>query len=251
MSALLQSMALAAETTGSSLRDRPLPVRGRDFAALRAAFEAVDAPATALLREHLPHRPGAAWADEFDAVPGTGEVWVVDAVDGAVQYLQGLPQWCVSVALVRDGEPVAAVLHAPASGETFTAERGGGARLNGAPCAPSGRDDPRAALVATSQPPFDAARPAEAGRSLTAVLPHVAAVRNLGATSWQLADVAAGRLDGFWQHGRDDANLLPGVLIAREAGVRVTGLAGAPWRAGETGVLAAPAQLHPKLLALL
>ncbi len=118
-------------------------------------------------------RPGATWADEFDDLPG-GEVWVVDALDGAVQLLQGLPQYCLTVTLVRDGEPELAVLHSPWLNETYAAKRGEGAKRNGIPIEPSRK---KSLDVATSQPPFVGKQPGvaeAAGRSLTAVLGEVA-----------------------------------------------------------------------------
>src|SRR4051794_31125501 len=114
---LLAPMAAAAHEVGQlvSAAERPEPATTvEDFI---EAFGALEAPALAVMRRHLDAlRPGVAWAEELDALagpPSDGEVWVVDLIDGAVQFLQGLPQYCVSLALVRDGEPVAAALHAP------------------------------------------------------------------------------------------------------------------------------------------
>ncbi|MGW3247419.1 inositol monophosphatase family protein [Streptomyces sp. NPDC001070] len=253
--AVLPVLADAAREAGALLLRASRPAPAVDLAGFRRALDAIEAPLVAVLRERLDAlRPGVPWAAELDErVPDRGEVWVVDAIDGAVQYLQGLPQFCVNLALVRDGEPVAAALHAPLLGETCTAAAGEGAARDGVRISPSMKTDPAAAVLATSHPPFLAARePGLAeptGRALAAVLPHVGAVRNLGPTSWQLADVAAGRLDGFWQLGRDDANLLGGVLIAREAGAVATDLHGLPWRAGATSVLVAGPGLHGRLLA--
>ncbi|WP_030677258.1 inositol monophosphatase family protein [Streptomyces rimosus] len=233
---------------------------------LATAYLAVEGPAVAVMRRHLDALlPGVPWAEELhgerslgsgaDAgLPAVGDAWMVDVIDGAVQYMQGLPQFCVSLALVRDGEPVAAALHAPLLGETYLAAAGHGATRNGEPIAPSQRTRLEAALVGTSHPPFIAEQPtaaAAAGRSLAAVLPAVSAVRNLGPTSWQIADTAAGRLDAFWEYGRDDANLLPGALVAREAGAVVTDAEGRPWRTGAAGFLVAPHGLHGALLGLL
>ncbi|MGV9275566.1 inositol monophosphatase family protein [Streptomyces griseosporeus] len=260
---LLTGMTAAAQEAGELLRSdlpaaAPRPASAGTFAEFAAAFEAAEAAPAALLRRRLERlRPGVGWADELDSLavlPAEGERWIVDVIDGAVQFLQGLPQFCVSLALVRDGEPVAAVLHAPLLGETYRAARGYGATLDGRPLVPSGKAEPAAAVVATSQPPFPGRQPGvaeEAGRALTAVLPHVAAVRNLGPTSWQIADTAAGRLDAFWEFGLDDTNLLPGALIAREAGAVVTDMEGRPWAAGADGFLAAGPALHGRLLEVL
>ncbi|NBM15766.1 inositol monophosphatase [Streptomyces sp. GC420] len=248
-------MTEAAHAVGVLLRALDLPSGpARDRDELLHRFAAVDEPALALLRERLgPLLPGAVWADELDVrLPEHGEMWVADAVDGAVQLLQGLPQWCVSLTLVRERRAVATVLHNPLLGETCTAAFGGGARRDGRLMRPSVKRSLDAALLGTSQPPGVAREPEAvrgAGRSLSALLPKVGAVRNLGATSWQIADTAAGRLDGFWQYGTDDANLMGPALIAAEAGLAVTDLAGRPWRAGADGFLAAPRPLHSLVLA--
>ncbi|PWI42723.1 inositol monophosphatase [Streptomyces sp. ICBB 8177] len=250
---LLAPMTALARRVGRGLVGRPLPEPRRTPAELVAAFAAVDAPVSAQLREELSElRPVAAWAEELRTeLPVTGEAWVVDALDGAVQYLHGMPHWCVSLALVRDRVPVAAVLYAPYLDETYAAALGHGTTRDGVPVTPSAKTDPAGALLAFAHPPFVAGQPAaitRAGRALSAVLPVVGAVRNLGATSWQIADVAAGRLDGFVSFGVDDGNLLGAALLAREAGVRVTDTTGRPWRAGADGFLAAAPWLHGRLL---
>ncbi|WP_261399081.1 inositol monophosphatase family protein [Streptomyces misionensis] len=228
------------------------------FDGFARAWRELEAPVVAVLRDRLSAlRPHAGWTEELEglaALPADGEVWCVDVVDGAVQFIQGLPQFCVSLALVRDGRPTAAVLHAPLFGETYLAAHGHGATRDDRPVRPSAKTDTAATIVATSQPPLIARQPEaahEAGRSLTAVLPRVGAVRNLGPTSWQIADAAAGRLDAFWQYGRDDTNLLAGALIAEEAGAVVTDMNGEPWSAGADGILVASGHLHGRLLGIL
>lgn len=175
----------------------------------------------ALLRTRLEAaRPGVPWAEEIETdLPETGECWVVDPLDGAVQYLQGLPQWSISVALIRDGRPVLAVLHSAVLGQTYTAVRGRGAFLDAVPIAPSAKTILPLALVATSQPPFVAGQLGATegtARALARVLPAVGVVRNLGPTSWQIADVASGRIDAFYEYGHDAGNLLAASLVADE-----------------------------------
>ncbi|MFD7641035.1 inositol monophosphatase family protein [Kitasatospora sp. NPDC059795] len=221
-----------------------------------AAFEAIDRPAGELLRERLTAlRPGAGWLDDEWAqdVPRDGEWWLCDATDGAVQYLSALPQWALTATLLRDGQPVLAVVHAPLAGTTHTATAGGGTRLNGRRCAPRPRTL-AAAVAATSQPPLIARDPRAlhaAGASLTAVLPHVLAVRNLGPTSLQIAQVASGHLALFWQYGPDPANLLPGALLAAEAGAAVTDAEGRPWTPAAPSFVAAAPGVHAELLDVL
>lgn len=238
--------ALAADVRGP---ERP----PASFEELRAVFSAIDDPLAANLRAALTDLRPAAWADEFDDLPG-GEVWVVDALDGAVQLLQGLPQYCLTVTLVRDGDPELAVLHSPWLKETYAARRGAGATRNGEPIKPSRKKALEAAVAATSQPPFVTEQPGvaeAAGTSLTAVLEQAAAVRNLGPTSWQVADVAAGRLDFFWQYGTDATNLAGAALVAREAGAVVTTADGAPWTPSAGSFLAAAPGLHAAAVGLL
>jgi myo-inositol-1(or 4)-monophosphatase len=236
-------------------RDRPVP--GSSRAETTAAFTALDEPASALLRERLSAlRPVAGWLEDEPAteVPVTGEWWLCDATDGAIQYLLGQPHWAVTATLLRDGAAVLAVVHAPLLGFTYTAVRGGGALLNGRPVSPSPREL-ATAVLATSQPPTVAGDPAalrRAGASLPAVLgAGVLAVRNLGPTALQVAQVGSGHLDAFWEYGCDATNLLAGALIATEAGATVTDTHGAAWTPAADGFLAAPAQQQAGLLAAL
>lgn len=230
----------------------PIP----NMAVFREEFAVMDAEVVAILRPALMAlRPDAAWIDELDA-EGTpeGAAWLVDPVDGAVQYMRGLPQWCISATLLSEGEPVLTVLHNPLLGETYSAARGEGAWRNGERISPSITETIDVALVATSQPPFAAQNPAAvalAGASLSRVLESVGAVRNLGPTSWQVADVAAGRLDAFWEFGEDRSNLLGSTLIAREAGACVIDPAGQPWSVNSSAVLVSTPGLHDQLAAVL
>ncbi|MFJ3726454.1 inositol monophosphatase family protein [Streptomyces sp. NPDC090045] len=236
---------VAARHTGSALG-------GLDVDGVIAVFRMVDAPASELLRERLSAlRPQARWApDEIGtAVASTGEQWVCDAVDGAVHFLQGLPYWGVTVTLVADGRPVLAVLDAPHLGFLYTAVEGGGAHLNGRLLSTSGKSL-AAALACTSQPPYNR-EPEKAGASLTAMLRHTLAVRNLGPTALQVAQVGSGHVDVFWEYGEDANNLLSGALIARESGALVTDAEGKAWTPASTSFVAAPAALHADVLRVL
>ncbi|HEV2636232.1 MAG TPA: inositol monophosphatase [Actinocrinis sp.] len=252
---LITQMAQTVQDAAALLPPRTESNAADTWPDVKVAFDAVERPLIALLRDRLERiRPGVEWADEFGSeLPGTGERWVVDPIDGAVQYLQGLPQWAVSVSLVRDGQPVAAALHSATFGQTYTATLGGGAFRNGAPIAPSTRTNLELALIGMSHPPFFAQQPdavAATGRAMPVLLPAAGPHRNLGPTSWQVADVASGRMDAFWQYGQDAGNLLGASLVAREAGATVTEITGRPWQAGSTSFLAAPASLHGQLLDL-
>ncbi|MFE2105260.1 inositol monophosphatase family protein [Kitasatospora sp. NPDC059463] len=255
---LLAGVEGAVRAVGAELAARrpqgPSPVS--TLAQARARFAALDGPASAELRARLgPLCPGAGWVDgELEGtVPAGGAWWLCDATDGAVQYLLGLPQWAVTATLLRDGAAVLAVVHAPQLGATYRAVRGGGAELDGRPIAAVERE--LAATVAgTSQPPLVSRDPValrRAGASLSAMAGAVPAVRNLGPTSLQVAQVGSGHLGLFWEFGPDAPNLLPGALIAAEAGATVTDAAGAAWTPVAGGFLAAAPGLHARALPLL
>jgi myo-inositol-1(or 4)-monophosphatase len=254
-SSTLSAMAEAATTAGSLMPDNPMPGQFDTWADFRAAFDRVDRPLSHSIGERLEAiRPGVRVLDEIDTRLPDGDAWVVDAVDGAIQYLQGLPQWSVSIGLVRNGTPELAALYSPFLGEVYTAARNGGAFRNGVPVTPSIKTDLGLTLVGMSQPPFPARQPeaiAATGRAMTALLPAVGAIRNLGPTSWQIADVASGRMDVFFEFGRDAVNLLAASLLVTEAGGMVTDAAGAPWVASSESFVAAPADLHHQIISLL
>ncbi|MFF1906814.1 inositol monophosphatase family protein [Kitasatospora sp. NPDC058218] len=256
---LLPGVEAAVREVGARLAAvRPAgPTPGRTVAEAMAHFAEVDGPAATHLRARLGElRPRAGrLTDELAGeVPAEGEWWLCDAVDGAVQYLLGQQQWAVTATLVRDGVAALAVVHTPElGGRTFRAVRGGGAELDGRPVAPPEREL-SAAVAGTGQPPLVAADPValrRAGESLTAVLGSVLAVRSLGPTSLQVAQVGSGQLGLFWEYGADAGNLLPGALIAAEAGATVTDAAGAAWTAGSDSFLAAAPGLHADLLEVL
>ncbi|MFE6869804.1 inositol monophosphatase family protein [Kitasatospora sp. NPDC057692] len=255
---LLAGVEAAVREVGARLAARrpagPIPAFTLEEATAR--FAALDGPAAAELRSRLAGlRPQAGWVGgELEgAVPAEGEWWLCDAVDGAVQFLLALPQWAVTATLVRDGAAVLAVVHAPQLGATYRAVRGGGAELDGRPIAAVERE--LAATVAgTGQPPLVARDPValrRAGASLSAVAGAVLAVRNLGPTSLQVAQVGSGHLGLFWEFGPDAPNLLPGALVAAEAGAAVTDAAGAAWTPAADGFLAAAPGLHARALPLL
>lgn len=248
---LPEVVRIAREAGAFAQQHRPTDV-GADMASLMGVFARVDEPAGALLRDRLAKlRPQAMWnEDEIGTtVAEHGEAWVCDAVDGAVQYLRHLPYWGVSIALVADGEPVLAVLWAPELGMLYTAVKGRGAHLNGRRITVPARELP-AALACTSRPPFNP-EPERAGSSLTAMLRHALAVRNLGPTALQVAQVGSGQVDVFWEYGRDANNLLSGSLIAREGGALVTDVEGNPWTPASAGFLAAGSPLHARVREVL
>jgi myo-inositol-1(or 4)-monophosphatase len=175
--------------------------------------------------------------EEGSASAGTSGVrWVLDPVDGTVNYLYDLPYWSVSVAAELDGEVVVGVVEVPRLGETYTAVRGGGAFRNGRPVRVSSCGDLPLALVATGFE-YDADERRRQAELLVEVLPRVRDIRRYGAASVDLCAVACGRVDAFYERGLHAWDLAAGGLVASEAGARVEGLHGAP--ASERLVLAA------------
>lgn len=153
----------------------------------------------------------------------SGVTWIVDPLDGTINYLWGVPQWCVSIAAADAAGAVVGVVHDPGRGETFTARRGAGAWLDGRRLvAASGRPLAQA-LVGTGFSYRAAERAVQAAR-LARVLPAVRDVRRFGSAALDLAWVAAGRLDGYYETGLNPWDRAAGELVAREAGAVVEDL---------------------------
>ncbi len=148
-----------------------------------------------------------------------GYRWIVDPLDGTTNYLKGVPHWAISIALCHGNEPVAALIFDPMKAETFSAERGKGAYLNGMPIKISEGVDLNAALLATGVP--NGGRSMYLGhclRDLDALMPQTAGIRRFGAAALDLAYVAAGRLDAYWERNLGPWDIAAGALIVREAG---------------------------------
>ena len=160
--------------------------------------------------------------------PGTSGVrWVLDPIDGTVNYLYGLPQWAVSIGVEEGGTAVAGVVYDPAKDELFRAVLGAGAELAGTTLRCTGVTDLSMALVATGFG-YDARRRAAQARVLPTLLPRVRDIRRNGAGALDLCAVAAGRVDAYYEQGLSPWDLCAGGLIAREAGATVAGLRGRP-----------------------
>lgn len=179
---------------------------------------------------------------------GSGVVWVVDPIDGTVNYLYGIPQYAVSIAAQVDGVVVAGVVHNPESRATWTARRGGGAFLDRKPIHVSGCDRLDQALVGTGFG-YDAARRAGQARVLLEVLPAARDIRRAGSAALDLCAVGSGWLDAFYERGLAAWDLAAGALIAAEAGAVVSGLHGR--EAGPDLVLAAAPGVSAELRQLL
>ncbi|MFN3278438.1 MAG: inositol monophosphatase family protein [Paracoccus hibiscisoli] len=211
-----------------------------------------DHRAEALLRDRLlGANPEDGWLGEETEGRAGRRRWIVDPLDGTTNFLRGIAHWAVSIALEQDGRLVLGVVHDPLKDETFSAVTGGGLRLNGTalvPAAPAGFD---AALFGTGLPFGSMPHIDDHAADLARVLPGTAGVRRMGAAALDLAYVAAGRLDGFWERRLRPWDIAAGLVLMREAGIRTEG-----WtpdeRPEDTGtVIAAPPALFDRLAATL
>jgi myo-inositol-1(or 4)-monophosphatase len=174
----------------------------------------------------------------------SGRRWVVDPLDGTVNYLYGFPAWCVSVALQDEAGSAVGVVHDPLRGETFRAVRGGGCELNGSAVRVLESDDLSRALIATGFA-YDPERRAAQAEVVRRVLPRVRDIRRAGAAALDLSWVAAGRVDGYWERGGHPWDWAAGRLLVEEAGGAVAELPGEP-----AGLVAASPALLPALADL-
>jgi myo-inositol-1(or 4)-monophosphatase len=243
----------AAELAYAGRRDG-VSVAGTKSSASDVVTE-MDRRSEALLVDRiLSARPddGLLGEEGADHVGETGIRWVLDPIDGTVNYLYGNPSWAVSVAAEIDGMTVVGVVAAPALCETYVAVQGRGAQLHDEHGTHRLRvNDPvdlPSALVATGFGYTVERRQAQA-RVVQQVVPRVRDIRRGGACSVDLCFLAAGRLDGYYERGPHSWDLAAGGLIAQEAGARVEGLHGAP--AGEELIIAAGPHLFRSLHDLL
>lgn len=200
-----------------------------------------------LIRER---HPGVAILAEEEAgaypppAARSGVLWVVDPLDGTTNYIHGIPHVAVSVAALVDGLPVAGVVRDVTRGEEFHAVRGGGAWLEGAPLTVSQRQDPADSLLLTGFPFRDKGRIGPYLELFRDLFMEVAGVRRAGAAALDLAYVAAGRAEGFWEMGLMPWDLAAGILLVEEAGGRVSDFAGGGETLWRGDVVAAAPALH-------
>lgn len=195
---------------------------------------AIDRSCEALIRDRiLTSRPTDGFVGEEgrDVAGTSGVEWVVDPIDGTVNYVYGLPRYAVAIAARRDGIDEVAVVINVATGETYEAQRGAGAwrtdgaesvRLTGPPDVPIDQ-----MLVATGFNYVAEVRERQAA-AVARLLPFVRDIRRIGAAALDFTDLAAGRLDAYVEQGLKPWDIAAGALIAREAGLIVTGLQGIP-----------------------
>ncbi|MBI2774166.1 MAG: inositol monophosphatase [Chloroflexi bacterium] len=248
----------AAEAAGRELLRRwEMPISGRSSKSsttdeVSDADRAAETIVVAALRGAYPD--DAIVSEEGGGARGTsGRRWLVDPLDGTINYLYRIPQWAVSIARVDSGGPLIGVVHAPAAGETFYAVRGEGAWLRDARgvarrLAVTGLNDLSRALVADGFS-YSADERREQARREVGILPRIRDVRRLGSAALDLAFVASGRLDAYAEAGGNEWDWAAGRLLVTEAGGRLSEAPGV--RAGLSTLIASGPGIHQALLDLM
>ena len=177
--------------------------------------------------------------------------WIVDPLDGTSNFLHGIPQFAISIALEREGTIVAGVTYNPANDELFTAERGKGAFLDGHRLRVAGRQRLVDAVIACGLPHHGKGDLALFRAEFAAIQDKIAGLRRFGAAALDLAWVAAGRLDGYWERDISPWDMAAGLLLVREAGGFVTDLDGGDAMLAKGNILAGNETMHRELLRLL
>jgi myo-inositol-1(or 4)-monophosphatase len=248
---LLQLAAAVAHEAGAGLRE----TFGRALATSAKStptdlVSEADLATEQLIRARLEQaRPDdAIMGEEGDDRPGTsGLRWVVDPLDGTVNFLFGIPVWCVSIACEDSGGALAGVVFDPLREETWAATRDGPATMNGAPISARDRRELGTAMVATGFG-YDAAVRESQARVVARLLPRVRDVRRLGAAALDLAWAAGGRFDAYYERGVKHWDVAAGALICARAGLAVRELPPAP--PADSGLLVAPPAIVDELAAL-
>ena len=216
---------------------------------------AADRKAEETLRDALMKaRPGYSLVlEENGIIEGTDKshTWHVDPLDGTSNFLHGVPHFAISVGLEREGQIVAGVIFDPIKDELFVAERGKGAYLNNRRLRVSGRQDMADALIGYGTPYLGRGSHPRLLRELGAVMAVAGGTRRMGSAALDLAYVACGRLDGYWERDLQTYDFAAGVILVREAGGYVTSADGAAEPLAARSVASGNEVLHRELLALL
>ncbi|MBV8059934.1 MAG: inositol monophosphatase [Alphaproteobacteria bacterium] len=258
-SALLNVMVKAADKAAKSLK--------RDFGEVEhlqisrkgpADFvSTADMQAQRILREELGKaRPNFGFlAEEKDSAPdtsGKSERWIIDPLDGTTNFLHAVPHWAISIAAEREGEVIAGVVYDAAKDEMFVAEKGVGAYLNNKRLRVSSRSDLADCLIATGTPfKGTVARQPRYIEKLATIMSQVSGIRRFGSAALDLAYVAAGRFDGYWEEGLGTHDVAAGILLVKEAGGFVVPVDTTKQPVADGNIIATNQGIHATLVDLL
>jgi myo-inositol-1(or 4)-monophosphatase len=256
-SALMNVMVSAARKAGRAL--------ARDFGEVEHLQVSLKGPANfvtaadtraeeTLYAELSRARPGYGFLMEERGLvegPDKSHRWIIDPLDGTTNFLHGIPLFAISIALERDGEPVAGLIYNPASGETFTAEKGKGAFLDDRRIRVAARDSFEDCVVTTGIPHRGKPDHDRFLKECATVMANVAGVRRTGSAALDLAWVAAGRFDGYWERNLAPWDLAAGVVLVREAGGFVSDTEGGQTMLKSGSILAGNEAAHRGLRSLI
>lgn len=253
---LLHLAQVAAARAGAYLRSvqRPADPSGWTLKGSRDFVTEVDRTAERMITEILLEaEPGARMVGEelSPSVITDGLIWIVDPLDGTTNFLHGFPSYAVSIAAALDGVLQAGVVLQVPQNETYSASRGGGSWLGDRRLIVSTIEEPEFALIGTGFPFRDVSRLEEYQRQFGRVARATSGIRRPGAAALDLADVAAGRFDGFWEQQLSAWDIAAGTLLIREAGGLVTDFSGRDIGIEHTGVVAGNPTIHAWLIETL
>ena len=256
-SALMNVMVKAARRAGRSLK-RDLGEIENLQVSLKGPANFVslaDKRAEEMLYDDLSKaRPGYGFiGEEGGSREGSDKshTWIVDPLDGTTNFLHGIPQFAISIGLQREGVLIAGLIYNPANDELYTAERGKGAFLNDQRLRVAGRRQMNECVIACGLPHIGRGDHELSRREMTAIQEKVAGLRRFGAASLDLAFVAAGRLEGYWERNLQAWDVAAGMLMIREAGGTVSGIQGNddPLKTGH--IVAGNEAIHRELVKIL
>jgi myo-inositol-1(or 4)-monophosphatase len=253
-SALMNVMLAAARKAGRSLT--------RDFGEVEQLQVSVKGPGNfvsaadhraeeIIFTELSRARPGYGFLmEERGEVPGADKShrWIVDPLDGTTNFLHGIPLFCISIGLERDGEPIAGLIYVPVANETFTAEKGKGAFLNDRRLRVANRSKLSDCVISTGIPHLGRPGQERFLSEVQAIMAGCAGVRRTGSAAMDLAWTAAGRFDGYWERNLQPWDIAAGIVVVREAGGFVTDPAGNPPSMTACDVIAGNEAIHHDLL---
>jgi myo-inositol-1(or 4)-monophosphatase len=256
-SALLNVIIAAARKTARALK--------RDFGELEKLQVSLKGPANfvssadrraeeTLYQELSKARPGYSFLGEEGGVREGADKshrWIVDPLDGTTNFLHGIPQFAISIALEREGQVIAGLVYNPATDEMFLAERGKGAFLNEQRIRVAGRKRLSEAVVACGLPHHGRGDIALNRKETSAMQNEVAGLRRFGAAALDLAWVAAGRLDGYWERDLKAWDMAAGLILVREAGGFASDCDGREEIFGKGQVVAGNDAIHKEILRVL